>query len=44
MFTFSVLFIFAFGPSPYGATRQGGMHEHSGGKAIADVINIADIL
>jgi hypothetical protein len=29
MLIFSVLFIWAFGPSPYKAARQGGAHKHS---------------
>jgi hypothetical protein len=44
IFIFSVLFIRAFGPSPYKAARQGGAHKHSSGKAIVEVFNITDIL
>ena len=44
MFIFSVLFILAFGFSPYKAARRGGAHKLSVGKAIVDVFDISDIL
>jgi hypothetical protein len=44
MLTFSILFIWAFGPSPYKAGQQGGAHKRSAGKAIVDVFNVINIL
>jgi hypothetical protein len=45
MFIFSVPFILAFGPSPYRATRQGGVHKlFARWQAIVDVFNITYIL
>ena len=44
MFIFSILFIWAFGFSPYKVARKGGAHKLPAGKAMAAVFNIFDIL